>query len=120
MANTINIEVYTDSRGSLGVIQNSTSFVIKRVYYIFGASGLRGGHKHHKTRQIAICINGSCSIRVYNKSENKDDEYCLNRPNTALFIEPDDFHWMHSFSSDCVLLVLADEEYNKNDYIYEK
>jgi hypothetical protein len=32
---------------------------------------------------------------------------------------PEDYHSMHSFSKDAVLLVLASEYYDSNDYIYE-
>ena len=32
---------------------------------------------------------------------------------------PEDFHTMHSFKGNAILLVLASEFYNPKDYIYE-
>lgn len=120
MAKFIEIEKHSDVRGTLAVIQNSAFFDIERIYYIFGASGVRGGHRHIETRQIAICVSGSCTIRVFDKLENREVLFDLGEPHMALVIEPEDFHWMEGFSSDCVLLVLANKKYNKSDYVYEK
>ncbi len=120
MAKFIEIEAFSDSRGTLAVIQNSIEFVIKRVYYIVGANNVRGGHRHIKTRQIALCVSGSCMIRVFDRIENIEKEFLLDSPYRGLLLDPDDFHWMDNFSKDSVLLVLANEEFDKNDYLYEK
>ena len=112
------LETHTDSRGSLTVIEKELPFAIKRVYYIYNLNQTkRGFHKHKKTQQALICISGSCSIFIDNKSTVK--EFILDFPNKCLILEPSDFHWMDNFSKNCVLLVLASEEFDKNDYIYE-
>lgn len=102
----------------LTVIENEISFSIKRVFFIYNVDdSIRGGHRHHKTIQAAICVKGSCLIKC-------DDgiiksEFNLDSPSKCLLINPIDWHTMHDFSEDCVLLVLASEYFDINDYIYE-
>jgi len=114
----IEFKNYSDIRGNLTTIDDVLPFEIKRVYYIFGEVGQkRGFHKHKKTRQVAVCINGSCKI-VFSKN-GIETKYILDNPNKGLLIEPDDFHWIEDFSINSILLVLASENYDSNDYIYE-
>ncbi|MEA1916319.1 MAG: WxcM-like domain-containing protein, partial [Campylobacterota bacterium] len=46
----------------------------------------------------------------------------LNTPNTGLFISGLIWREMYDFSKDCVLMVLADNNYDESDYIrnYDK
>ena len=44
-------------------------------------------------------------------------EVWINQANKGLVIPPMVWHEMHDFSEDCVLLVLASEYYDENDYI---
>lgn len=63
MAHLIDLKTFTDKRGNLTVIEKVLPFDIKRVFYIYGVdNSMRGGHRHHKTIQAAICIKGSCTI----------------------------------------------------------
>jgi dTDP-4-dehydrorhamnose 3,5-epimerase-like enzyme len=120
MSKIIEIPTSSDERGSLSVIEKIAQFVIKRVYYIYNTDqSSRGGHRHKKTRQILVCINGSC--KIYSTDEFKTSKvYYLNKPDQGLILEPSDWHTMGDFSSGSVLLVLASEHYDKNDYIDEK
>lgn len=47
----------------------------------------------------------------------KIEEVILNSSSKAIFIDKMIWHEMHDFSSDCVLLVLASDFYNEQDYI---
>ena len=112
----INFNTHKDSRGSLTVLEKEIPFEIKRVYYIYGVDeSKRGFHKHMKTRQVAICINGSCNI-IFSKNEIIK-KFKLDKPGIGLLIEPEDFHWMENFSKETILLVLASEYFDENDYI---
>jgi len=63
MAKLIKLNQFDDDRGLLTVIESELSFEVKRVFYISGADGyIRGGHRHHKTIQALVCLNGSCII----------------------------------------------------------
>lgn len=120
-ANTalISLQVHGDDRGSLIALENGLNlpFDVKRVYYIYGTKeGVsRGFHAHKKLKQLLIAVSGRATIKCeYNGSQK---EYTLNRPDEGLLIEGLVWREMHAFSNDCVLLVLADEYYNENDYI---
>ena len=118
MADFIKIKTFSDQRGSLSVLEKEIPFDIKRVFYIYNVDdSVRGLHRHHKTIQAAVCIKGSCIIS--NDNGNKKEEFILDSPTKCLIINPEDFHWMHNFSKDAVLLVLASEFFDPKDYIYE-
>jgi dTDP-4-dehydrorhamnose 3,5-epimerase-like enzyme len=118
MPKLITIETFSDNRGHLSVLEKNMPFDIKRVFYIYGVdNSVRGKHRHHKTIQAVICISGSCKIANNNGKQNEIFE--LDQPNKCLFLYPEDFHSMYDFSSDAILLVLASEYFDPNDYIYE-
>jgi dTDP-4-dehydrorhamnose 3,5-epimerase-like enzyme len=108
-----------DERGSLVAVEggNQIPFDIARVYYIFGTAPAvaRGFHAHHTLDQYAICVSGSCMMRVDNGFESR--ELRLDRPDRALQLGPMIWHEMHGFSPDCVLLLVADAPYDEADYI---
>lgn len=117
MAKIINLQTHTDIRGNLTVIEKVIPFEIKRIFYIYGIDdSKRGGHRHHKTIQAAICIKGSCIIK--NNDGQKEEIFEMNNPGKCLLIEPKDWHIMYDFSSDAILMVLASEYFDVNDYIF--
>ncbi|MGB4775166.1 MAG: FdtA/QdtA family cupin domain-containing protein [Daejeonella sp.] len=118
MAYQINLKTFTDARGNLTVIEKVIPFDIKRIFYIYGVDqSIRGGHRHHKTVQAAICIKGKCVISNNNGSEK--EEFMLNSPDKCLILDPEDWHQMHSFTEDAILMVLASAYFDAEDYIYE-
>lgn len=118
MASEITLPVFGDHRGKLTVIERILPFTIKRVYYIYSCnSEPRGGHRHKKTIQALICISGSCIVDWNNGSMR--GVTVLNSPTKVLLVQPEDFHIMRDFSENAVLLVLASEYFDPNDYIDE-
>lgn len=92
-------------------------FFIKRIYYIGGvsASARRGYHAHRNLEQVLICVIGSVKILLDDGNEKKVIELC--DPFHALYIKPGLWREMYDFTSESVLLVLASEHYNEEDYI---
>jgi wxcM domain protein len=115
MSKLILLPTFTDTRGSLSVIERLLPFDIKRVYYMYQCKLKRGGHRHLKTTQALIAVSGNCSVYTNNGIEK--NTYILNSPDQCLILEPEDWHYMDKFSKDCVLLVLASEYFDKSDYI---
>ena len=114
----INLQTFTDTRGNLTVIEKTIPFDIKRIFYIYGVdSSVRGGHRHHTTVQAAICLKGSCAI--YCNDGKGKSVFELNAPCQCLVLEPRDWHTMYNFSADAILMVLASEYFDQNDYIFE-
>ena len=117
-------KVLGDHRGQLVALEANRQipFDVKRVFYIYGTQeGIpRGNHSHYKTKQFLVAVNGSCKVTLddgYNK-----ETFNLNKPNLGLFQDALIWGTMHDFSSDCVLMVLANEYYDASDYItdYDK
>jgi hypothetical protein len=118
MAYMIDLKTFTDPRGNLTVIEKVIPFEIRRVFYIYGVDdSKRGGHRHHKTRQAAICIKGSC--KIYNNDGKTEQVYNLSSPDKCLILEPADWHTMYDFSPDAILMVFASEYFDAADYIHE-
>ena len=115
----IDFKTLGDQRGSLIAIEEgyNVPFPIKRVYYIFDTKkGVeRGFHAHINLKQVAIVVKGSC-VFVLDDGYNKK-EINLDNPNQGLLIEGLIWREIKSFSNDCVLVVLASEHYNEEDYI---
>jgi dTDP-4-dehydrorhamnose 3,5-epimerase-like enzyme len=115
----INFNQLGDDRGSLVALENTKNipFDIKRIYYIFDtkADVSRGFHAHKALQQVAICLKGSCKFML--TDGNVREEVVLNNPATGLVIGNMMWREMHEFSEDCVLLVLASEYYDEQDYI---
>ena len=118
MAYLIDLKSFTDKRGNLTVIEKTIPFDIKRIFYIYGVdNSVRGGHRHKKTVQAAVCIQGSCCIN--NNCGEAVSKFTLNKPNQCLIIEPTDWHTMDSFTPDAILMILASEYFDQDDYIFE-
>ena len=115
----INFDVRGDSKGSLIAITGAKEipFSISRIFYIFGTGKdvVRGKHANKKTKHILIALSGSCEVVV--DDGKKRETFQLDSPDKGLFI--DNLVWkdMKKFTKDCVLLVLANTEYDQYEYL---
>ncbi|PWT26237.1 sugar 3,4-ketoisomerase [Butyrivibrio fibrisolvens] len=108
-----------DDRGQLVALEEykDIPFEIKRVYYMYDTKEdvVRGHHAHKSLEQILICIHGSCKIILDNGVERK--VVPLEKPYEGLYVANNMWREMYDFSPDAVLMVLASELYDENDYI---
>lgn len=115
----IQFQQHGDDRGQLVALEEHKEipFNIKRVYYMYGTGkGVRRGyHAHKKLEQILICIHGSCQIHMDDGFSTK--EVMCDKPYEGLYITSNIWREMYNFSEDAVLLVLASELYDEQDYI---
>ena len=117
MANLLNLKTFTDDRGNLTVIEKIFPFDVKRIFYIYGVDdSSRGGHKHKTTIQVAICLQGSC--RIFCKTGEVEKYFTLDSPEKCLLLNPEDWHTMDQFTPNAILMVLASEYFDANDYIF--
>lgn len=93
-------------------------FEIKRVYYTYGVQKdiTRGHHAHKSLEQILICITGSIEVTLDYGNGNIESK-TLSSPEDGLYVGPKTWRTMKWVESDSVLLVLASEHYNADDYI---
>ena len=115
----IDFKLLGDDRGHLTVLEANKNipFDIKRVYYLTDtqAGVPRGFHAHKELEQVAVCVSGKCRM-ILDAGRHKEETW-LDSVSKAIRIEKMVWHEMHDFSSDCVLLVLASEHYDEDDYI---
>lgn len=113
----IEIKNLGDARGDLVSFESNKSipFQIKRVYSLLNTIHSRGYHAHKELKQVLVCLSGKCTVILDNGFTK--ESVVLDSFNKGLLIEAMTWREMHEFSKDCVLLVLASEHYNEDDYI---
>lgn len=115
----IDLHVNGDERGKLVAIEKGPNcpFEIKRAFYIFGARGetRRGCHANRNSEFLFVALKGSC--RVEFSDGNVKETILLNSPAQALWLGKMTWKEMYDFSEDAVLLVLASEKYDAEEYI---
>lgn len=99
--------------------ERNVPFDIRRVYYVFGTEPNvhRGRHAHRHLRQLAIALRGSVTIRVDDGTDSAD--FVMNDPAEGLLLGYMVWRELYDFSEDCVLMVLADQLYDPEDYIVD-
>ncbi len=92
-------------------------FKIKRIYYITRVpeNTIRGFHAHKGLQQVLLCLNGTVKINVSDPFDKKT--FVLDNPAKGLYIGPGLWREMYDFSPAAVLLVIASEYFDENDYI---
>lgn len=109
-----------DERGWLVVAEGlkDIPFEIKRIFYIYGSDKnvVRGKHANKKSEFVLINVSGTSKVRVVDRN-NKETIYELKEPNTGLYLPNMIWKDMYDFSEDSVLLCLASEHYNDEEYI---
>lgn len=109
-----------DERGHLVIVEGGSDipFDIKRAFYIYGSDKgvVRGQHANRKTEFVLINVAGKSKIKVKD-GEGNEAIYCLNRPHTGVYLPTMVWKDMYDFSEDSVLLVLASEHYDPQEYI---
>lgn len=114
-----------DERGQLVIVEGKKNipFDIKRVFYIYGSDKdvVRGQHANRKTEFVLINVAGTSKVSVKDGRGN-EAIFCLNRPHTGIYLPTMVWKDMYDFSEDSVLLCLASEHYDPNEYIrdYQK
>lgn len=109
-----------DERGHLVIVEGMKDipFDIKRIFYIYGsdATVVRGQHANRKSEFVLINVAGTSKVKV---KDGKGNEvvFSLNRPHTGIYLPQMVWKDMYDFSEDSVLLCLASEHYDAEEYI---
>ena len=116
----INFNEFGDERGNLVVAEGSgidVPFDIKRVFYMYGSDPdiIRGQHANRKTEFVLINVSGTSKVKVDYGFET--EIIALNKPRMGLYLDVMVWKDMYDFSEDSVLLVLASEHYDAEEYI---
>lgn len=96
--------------------QKNVPFDIKRVYWTYYTPQdvIRGGHAHKELEQIIFAVSGTITFETEDK-EGNTDTFILDSPSSGLYIPK--LIWRNiKFSHNAVLLCLASQLYDENDY----
>lgn len=109
-----------DERGHLVIVEGNQDipFEIRRIFYIYGSDAdvVRGQHANKRSEFVLINVAGKSKIRVRDGLGN-ETVFSLNRPHTGIYLPKMIWKDMYDFSPDSVLLVLASEHYDPEEYI---
>lgn len=115
----IDFQEHGDWRGQLVALEENKNipFTVKRVYFMYDTleGVVRGKHSHRSLQQILFCVAGACTIKLDDGKDKIDIR--LDHPSRGLLIGPGIWREMYDFTSNAVLMVLASEYYDENDYI---
>jgi dTDP-4-dehydrorhamnose 3,5-epimerase-like enzyme len=107
--------------GNLIIVQGNKDipFDIKRIYYIneVPSKGTRGSHAHKELIQLMIAAQGSFNVLLDDGNNKKTINLTSFGAVYGLLIVPGIWRELINFSSHAVCLVLASQNYNKDDYI---
>ena len=110
---------FRDIRGSLAVAELSQSlpFQAKRCFIVFDVPGreLRGEHAHKELHQFLVCVKGQLHVAL--DDGNRRTEVVLDGPGVGLHIPPRVWGIQYQYSPDAVLVVLASDIYDADDYL---
>ena len=112
-----------NSKGKMNVLENGDGllpFDIKRLFFMYGINknDIRGNHSNKKSKFLFIPLNGHLSVDVI-YPDGTTETFILDQPSKALYIPQGLWKIMYNYSNDCILLVLSNEIYDKNEYIYD-
>lgn len=109
----------TDLRGSLSFAEYDQllPFTPKRYFLVFDVPSkeVRGEHAHRHLHQFLVCVRGSFSLLVDDGTHREDIR--LDTPCVGVHIPPMVWGVQYRYTQDAILLVLASECYNSDDYI---
>jgi hypothetical protein len=110
-----------DKRGALtfAEVDGGLPFTPARYFVIshVALGATRGGHAHRRLRQFFVCLHGGCAITLDDGSARATAH--LDAPTLGVSVSPLVWVTLHGFTSDAVVLALASDLYDADDYIHD-
>ena len=111
--------IIQDLRGNLTAREmgQGLPFVPERFFVVFDVSSrqVRGEHAHRQCDQFLVALRGSVSV-VCDDGKHRQ-EFLLDSPEVGLLLPHMVWGVQYKYAADAVLLVLASDAYDANDYI---
>ena len=90
-------------------------FDVRRVFFLHGVKGSRGGHAHRRSRQFLVPVSGHFEVKV--SDGHHSTNYELRDPHRGLYIPPMIWVDLDQFSRGAVCLVLTDTPFDEGEYL---
>jgi hypothetical protein len=112
--------VMDEDDGVLSIVSRGKQlpFLARRIYWINEFDrfkSIRGKHAHKKCKQVIFCLHGSFQLKL--DDGRRVQTIKMNDPHVGIILGSMLWHEMTRFSKDCVIMVLASQEFNEVDYI---
>ncbi len=115
----VRLKTVDDMRGALCVAEanDQIPFVPRRFFSVFNVPSreVRGEHAHKTLEEFLVCVRGTCSVYVDDGTSR--EEFELNSPSLGLYVPPMVWRVHYKYSADAILVVMASQPYDPNDYI---
>jgi UDP-2-acetamido-3-amino-2,3-dideoxy-glucuronate N-acetyltransferase len=112
-------DLIKDLRGNLMAreVGNGLPFTPRRFFVIqdVPSKEVRGEHAHRELEQLLICMRGAVSVLTDDGTSRQ--EVILDSPELALYLPPMIWAVQYRYTVDAVLLVMASDVYDPDDYI---
>lgn len=111
----------TSENGSLIVAELGAGlpFTAKRMFTLLEipSGEARGIHAHRRCEQFLVCLRGSVTAVVDDGQHRQ--EFRLDSPRLGLYMPAMTWGTQYDYSADALLVVLASDPYEADDYIEE-
>jgi WxcM-like protein len=115
----VRLSLTADARGELcfGEWGRELPFEPKRFFSIRAVppTATRGDHAHRRQQQLLVCLEGACTLRV--DDGESQQSFRLDSPAVAVHAPPLTWCTLTDFAPGSVLLVLASDRYDADEYI---
>lgn len=109
------------ANGSLiiGELPDQLPFAIRRVFTLLNVPDgeVRGTHAHRECEQFLVCMVGSVTAVVDDGTTRT--EVVLDDPAVGLYMPALTWGTQYRYSADALLVVLASDPYDADDYIHD-
>ncbi|WP_353719085.1 FdtA/QdtA family cupin domain-containing protein [Dyadobacter sp. 676] len=118
MAQLINLKTFTDTRGSLTVIERVIPFEIKRIFYVNDRDYFARDEGDFGNIKLAVvCLKGRCLITSQTGTEMQ--RFILHTADQCLLLTPEDRYEMTEIMDESILMVLASEPFGHSEGVHE-
>lgn len=116
----IEFDKFPDSKGILSVLDSQKlPFIPKRLFILETAdtSLTRGNHGHLKCKQLLFCIGDEVEVNIVNAFGDFVEK--ISEP-WAIYLPEGNWCSIKFKSSMSAVVVLANQDFNQDDYFYDK
>lgn len=99
---------------------NEIPFDIKRVFWSVDVpnDSQRGNHAHYHTHEMLMVLNGEIIVET-ESLEGDYQQFVLSNKTGVLYLPPKIWRKL-TYKANAILMVIASEIYDSEDYIYDK
>jgi len=116
----VEFEIKVDPKGRLGMLDDTiVPFKILRTFWLSEVpeNTRRGGHAHHSSQQLLVCLQGLIEARV-EEVNGQTYQFQLNGSTHGLYLPPRCWG-VFTFYKKAIALGLASDYFDEADYIRE-